>query len=125
LGQLDGVLIREKQTTIYWRLINAMEAKKNEPRFRTNTNTTRGEYKDRRATRSSSEPASWNAVQPTTIAALVQAATACGGCAILGITSDGGALSITVIVGNDRVREYPRDNQGVLDFTQWLAEEYA
>jgi hypothetical protein len=102
-----------------------MEVKKNNAYTSGNRSVGRDKLKDRRLSRRNDEPISWNSITSGTIASLVQSATAIGGCAILGTTSDGGALSVTVIVGDDRIREYPRTDDEVAELARQLAEEYA
>lgn len=97
----------------------------NEPKTTRNTNGGGGrEYTDRRRFGGDTGTATWNSITPGAIAGLVQSACSLGGCAILGTTSDGGALSVTVIIGTERIRDYPRDDKDVTAFTGWLAEQY-
>jgi hypothetical protein len=63
---------------------------------------------------------SWDNIPQEKIARLVKAACGQGCGLVLGVTSDGGALSITLLDGDERIREWPSDNAGFDKFLSWL-----
>lgn len=75
------------------------------------------------ASRSSqaSQPIGWDEVDPNAIAALVSATTNAGDALIFGRTSDGGALSLTILSGNDKHREYWNDPEAATEGLRQLA----
>lgn len=54
----------------------------------------------------SSTPIGWDEVDAVTVAAFVAAVTNAGDAVILGRTSDGGALSVCILSGDTKHREY-------------------
>lgn len=56
---------------------------------------------------SPSEPCVWSDVSVSDIGAALDAVTRAGGAIMLGVTSDGGAYSICVLYGQDKIKEYP------------------
>jgi len=72
-------------------------------------NAPRGEraYNDRRITGKPTTRIQWLDVDAERLQSAVNIVAENGGCIILSKTSDGGALSCTVITGNDRLREWP------------------
>jgi hypothetical protein len=67
---------------------------------------------------------SWAEVTAASIAGFVTAITNAGSACILGRTSDGGALSITVLSGNERFREWPHTADEATEVLEYLAGEY-
>jgi hypothetical protein len=67
---------------------------------------------------------SWSDVTAASIAQFVAAVTDAGSACILGRTSDGGALSITVLSGNERFREWPHTAEEATEVLDYLASEY-
>lgn len=67
---------------------------------------------------------SWSDVTAASIAQFVAAVTDAGSACILGRTSDGGALSITVLSGNERFREWPHTADEATEVLDYLASEY-
>lgn len=43
---------------------------------------------------------------------------------MFGQTRDGGAFSIMVLVDNEKVKEYPRDEEEVRRVLNWITDEY-
>lgn len=66
----------------------------------------------------------WRDVPSADIAEVVQWVTGAGEGIILGCTSDGGALSITILSGDDRVRQFPATIQAWDAFLAWVRDEY-
>lgn len=48
-----------------------------------------------------------------------------GAAIILGKTTDGGALSITVLDGNDKIREWPHTVEETENTLRWLVDMFA
>ena len=48
-----------------------------------------------------------------------------GAAIILGKTTDGGALSITVLDGNDKIREWPHSIEDTENTLRWLVDMFA
>lgn len=69
----------------------------------------------------SSTPIGWDEVDAVALAALVAAVTNAGDALILGRTSDGGALSLTILSGNDKHREYLSDPEKANNTIRQLA----
>lgn len=67
---------------------------------------------------------SWDNIPSDTIASLVRLATNAGAAVILGRTSDQGALSVYVLDGKYKVREYPHSEAAVDELVAWLRDEY-
>lgn len=61
----------------------------------------------------------WDMVPNDKIARLVKAVTAAGCGCVLGVTSDGGAVSITILDGDERIREWPANNEAYDNFLGW------
>lgn len=66
----------------------------------------------------------WRDIPTEGIAELVRWVTGAGEGIILGCTSDGGALSITILSGDDRVRQFPATIQAWDVFIAWVRDEY-
>lgn len=66
----------------------------------------------------------WRDISADSIAELVRLTSSNGGAIMLGATSDGGALSICVLAGNDKIKEYPRTQTEIDSFLLWLGTEY-
>lgn len=66
----------------------------------------------------------WRDVPATDIGTVIQFITAAGEAVILGCTSDGGALSITVLSGDERIRQFPATLQAWDSFRDWVTDEY-
>lgn len=63
----------------------------------------------------------WRAIESATIGQLVQDVCDTGNGLVLGRTSDGGALSITVLRGEERIREWPASVEDFLTFAAWCS----
>lgn len=68
--------------------------------------------------------ASWSDIEPEDLHALVIAVESAGGAVMLGRTTDGGALSITVLVGDRKVKEYPKNAQDYHELVMWLKDDF-
>lgn len=55
---------------------------------------------------------------------IVKAVAGAGGAVMFGQTRDGGAFSIMVLVDNEKVKEYPRDEEEVRRVLNWITDEY-
>lgn len=67
---------------------------------------------------------SWSDIDSDIVSSLVVAVTAAGAAVMLSKTSDGGALAITVLDGDSKLKEYPRTETEVSNFVLWLKDEY-
>lgn len=74
----------------------------------TNRNTKEGRYGTRQA-RAAVLGVSWDEIDPLTIMRFVHAVTEAGDACTFGRTSDKGALSVTILTGQDRLKEYYKD----------------
>lgn len=83
------------------------------------------QYQDSTFNRAGMGDLSWNSIETDAVAFLVQAGTMNGNCLILSTTTDGGALAVTYINGNQRVRDYPRSSEQVREFAQHLVDTYS
>lgn len=98
--------------------------KQNEPKRQRNltghsTNSGRGHYsRSRRAFR-------WGDIESSDIGQLVKDVCDAGHGLVLGRTSDGGALSITVLDGDERIREWPATIEDFTTFAVWCSSNLA
>lgn len=67
---------------------------------------------------------SWSDISDDIISELVAAVTKNGAAVMFGVTSDGGALSLCILDQNSKLKEYPRSETEVHNFTLWLKDEY-
>lgn len=67
----------------------------------------------------------WTEVNEKDISTLVRAACTSARALILGRTSDGGALSITVLDGAQRYREYCSSAEDFADYVDWFVHAFA
>lgn len=70
---------------------------------------------------SSGTPIGWDEVDAVTVAAFVAAVTNAGDAVILGRTSDGGALSVCILSGDTKHREYLSDPDAAVEALKRLA----
>lgn len=66
----------------------------------------------------------WHDIGDDIIASLIATVTNAGAAVMLSKTSDGGALAITILDGDSKLKEYPRSETEVNNFTLWLKDEY-
>lgn len=66
-------------------------------------------------------PIGWDEVDAVTVAGFVSAVTNAGDAVIFGRTSDGGALSVTILSGDDKHREYFNDPENATSALKQLA----
>lgn len=64
----------------------------------------------------------WRDVDDAILATCVDKVTTNGAALILGLTSDGGAYSVCVLSGQDKVREYPHSVQECEDLLRSIGE---
>src|SRR5689334_15004130 len=62
----------------------------------------------------------WDQIDQSRIGLLVHAVTKPGAAIMFGRTSDGGALSVTVLDGDNRIREWPRSAEDFEALFAWL-----
>lgn len=65
----------------------------------------------------------WAEVPAEEIGKLIQAVCGRGRAIICGTTSNGGALSITVLDGDSRIREWPSSIETFRSFADWVPTE--
>lgn len=66
----------------------------------------------------------WRDIPAVEIGTMVQFITSSGEAVILGCTSDGGAVSITILSGDDRIRQFPASVQAWDVFRDWVTDSY-
>lgn len=81
------------------------------------------QYQERSVSRRNSGAVTWSAVDAGELAHFVHKMTEAGAGVILSVTTDGGALSITVLSGNTRFREWPSSADEALDVMHQLIDE--
>jgi hypothetical protein len=67
---------------------------------------------------------SWSDIPTALVVELVTLVTRHGAAIMFGATSDGGALSLCILNGSDKVKEYPRTPDEVSSLVAWLREDY-
>jgi len=67
----------------------------------------------------------WSDIEPTDIRGCVDAVTRAGGAVMLGLTSDGGAFSVCVLHGDDKIKEYPHGISECTDLLKALTQYFA
>lgn len=67
----------------------------------------------------------WDEIPQHDIGDLVQSITGAGCAVILGKTSDGGALSITILDGDERYREWPHTTEEFAEVLAWVVGRYS
>lgn len=67
-------------------------------------------------------PVRWSDVDGPSIKAAVHAVTAAGDAITFGRTTDGGALSVTVLSGPDRLKDYANDAEQAADLLVRIME---
>jgi putative hemolysin len=66
----------------------------------------------------------WGQCDSGTVLAMLELCTK-RGCAIMfGRTSDGGALSLCILDGDKKIKEYPRSDEAVQEIYTWLRDDY-
>lgn len=66
----------------------------------------------------------WSQIESEAIAQLVRDTCDNGRGLVLGRTSDGGALSVTVLDGDERIREWPASEEDFIHFGRWCATNF-
>lgn len=67
----------------------------------------------------------WDSVSNQILRDAICAVTGRGAAIMLSRTSDGGALSITVLDGSERIKEYPRDSDECEATLRWLVDMFS
>lgn len=70
------------------------------------------------------EPRRWSNVDGTTIRLCIDAVTANGGAIMFGVTSDGGAYSLCILHGNEKLKEYPHTPDEAEELLRQIAESF-
>lgn len=81
------------------------------------------QYTDKRVFSANGDTPKYSEVPGEEITHFLDLVGRVGGCAIFGTTSDGGAFSLTVIVGTTRYREWPHDADGMLRAFHEIADQ--
>lgn len=66
----------------------------------------------------------WGQCDGGTIIAMLDLCTKSGSAIMFGRTSDGGALSLCILDGDKKIKEYPRSDEAVQEIYVWLRDEY-
>lgn len=77
-----------------------------------------------RPNKKAEEAVDWAYIDALTIATCISAITMAGGALMLGRTSDGGAYSVCVLVGNDKLKEYPHSKVECEELLVSLTEHF-
>jgi len=68
----------------------------------------------------------WSAIDPAILRGAVDAVTKSGGAIMFGVTADGGAFSICILQGDQKVKEYPHSTEELEEMlkgiTQWYVD---
>jgi len=71
------------------------------------------------------EPVDWHQVATADLMNLLLAVTRSGGAVILGLTSDGGAFSVCILLDDQKIREYPHSPAEFSAFATAVVQELA
>ena len=66
----------------------------------------------------------WGDIDATAIRLAIDAVTRAGGAIMVGRTSDGGALSVCILDGDTKIKEYPHTVDEATALLRAIAEEY-
>ena len=66
----------------------------------------------------------WSSIPSELVTELVRVVTDSGAAIMFGLTSDRGALSLCILAGEEKLKEYPRDETEVQNLLLWLKDEY-
>lgn len=75
--------------------------------------------------RSPRQTVEWDGVPNQLLRDAICAVTGRGAAIMLSRTTDGGALSITVLDGGERIKEYPRDVDECEQTLRWLVDMFS
>lgn len=67
----------------------------------------------------------WDSIPNQLLRDAICAVTGRGAAIMLSRTTDGGALSITVLDGGERIKEYPRDSDECEATLRWLVDMFS
>jgi hypothetical protein len=67
----------------------------------------------------------WSDLPASDVGEFVQSVTNTGAALILGGTSDGGALSVTILQGEERTRDWPSTPEEFAKLAEWVREDFA
>lgn len=67
----------------------------------------------------------WGDLEPALIGRLVTTICNAGGAVICGGTSDGGALSVTILDGDERLRDWPSTVEEFTALVDWVEDTFA
>lgn len=95
-------------------------AKNGQPKYERNPSGSTGMGAGGKYTRSR-RAFEWASIDRATIGQLVTDVCDTGNGLVLGRTSDGGALSITILRGEERIREWPASVEDFLTFATWCS----
>jgi len=65
----------------------------------------------------------WNDVPSDVVTELVSVCTSAGAAIMFGRTSDGGALSLCILDGDSKIKDYFREPEDLETFLAWLKDE--
>jgi hypothetical protein len=96
----------------------------NKPQRRPNNPATSGKRERKTGPRPRST-VSWSEVDNQLLRDAIVSICDNGAAVIFGKTTDGGALSITVLDGNDKIREWPHSIEDVENTLRWLVDMFS
>jgi hypothetical protein len=70
-------------------------------------------------------PFQWGDLSANEVGEFVQSVTSTGAAVILGTTSDAGALSVTILQGEERIRDWPSTPEEFQKLAEWVREGFA
>lgn len=102
----------------------------NGPNIRRNKDNRTGQAEPSRTggkppARSPRKTVEWDSIPNQLLRDAICAVTGRGAAIMLSRTTDGGALSITVLDGSERIKEYPRDSDECEATLRWLVDMFS
>jgi len=98
------------------------------PKTQVNTQAKRSLAKFEKVSWRDNEPTAmvdWSQVEAHDLMNLLLSVTRSGGALILGLTSDGGAFSVCILLDDSKIREYPHTPAEFATFSKAVVEELA
>jgi len=95
-----------------------------QPTRRPNNQSSVGIQQARRVGRARA-PFQWSDIPASDVGELIQLVAGQGAAIICGVTSDGGALSITILDGDERLRDWPSNIDEYSSFVDWARDTFA
>lgn len=68
----------------------------------------------------------WSTIDPTILRGTIDAVTKAGGAVMFGVTADGGAFSLCILQGDQKIKEYPHGTseceETLQNITSWFVD---